>query len=210
TIKLIIAVKPQVLPSLYSEIKQCINKCGKKDLLVISIAAGVPLETLVTNLEYNNIVRFMPNIAAKVKKAVTAIAYNKGIDSSLKKIAFETASSFGEAFELDEKLFPAFIGISGSAIAIVLRFIHEIALGGCLEGIPYNQAVSIASSTLISGAELQKQTKENPEALMTKVCSAGGTTIESVKALEKNGFNKAVIEAVVAASEKTKEMDRKA
>ncbi len=200
---LIIAVKPQILPSLYTALSNL------NPTIFISIAAGVSLKTLKSNLKTDTpIVRFMPNIAAKTRKAVTAMAFQANAKSDVKDIATAIATSFGSAFELEERLFPAFIGISGSAIAYVFEFMHQIAMGGVREGIAYNEALSIARDTLISATSLQKESNIGAIELQTMVCSAGGTTIEGIKALDDGAFGSAVINAVSAAADKSRELEK--
>lgn len=200
----IIAVKPQVLPSIYDQLAQL-----EPDFF-ISIAAGVTLEKLRANLKTDKVVRFMPNIAAKIGYAVTAVAYSPELSNDQKKDAMQIALSVGSAFELEEKLFAAFIGISGSGIAYMFEFMHQLAMGGVREGIPYPKALSIVADTMISAANLQKQTGRNAIDLETMVCSAKGTTIEGVKALADGNFASAVINAVSAAAQKSEELEKKA
>ncbi len=200
----IIAVKPQVLPSIYGELAEL-----KPDFF-ISIAAGVTLEKLRANLKTEKVVRFMPNIAAKIGYAVTAVAYSPMVDESQREEAMQVAKSVGSAFELEENLFAAFIGISGSGIAYMFELMHQMAMGGIREGIPYPKALSIVADTMISAANLQKATGKNAIELETLVCSAKGTTIEGVKALTDGGFGSAVINAVSAAASKSNELEKKA
>ena len=199
---IILAVKPQILPSLYPLLSEFSTK------KYISIAAGVPLEVLERKINCKNIVRFMPNIAAKSKAAVTAIAATENADKEFIQTAFDIATHFGSAFMLDENLFPAFIGISGSAIAYVFEFIHALAMGGTDQGISYNESVKIATDTLQSAVALLKDSKEKPVELMSKVCSAKGTTIKGMNELYSNGFDNAVIKAVISASEKSQELEK--
>ncbi len=201
---ILIAVKPQILPSLYPLLRK------HNDKKIISIAAGVPLEVLEREIGAKDIVRFMPNIAAKCKRAVTAVAFKTDSSKEFEAEALEIASAFGSAFPLEENLFPAFIGISGSAIAYVFEFIHALAMGGCEAGIPYNQSVEIARDTLLSACALQEQSKENPVALMTKVCSAAGTTIKGMHALSAGAFDDTVINAVMEACKKSIELEKSA
>lgn len=200
----VIAVKPQVLPSLYSQLSEL------RPGFFISIAAGVTLEKLRSNLKTDKVVRFMPNIAAKVGHAVTAVAYSPALSDKEKKDAMDVALSVGTAFELEESLFSAFIGISGSGIAYMFELMHQMAMGGVMEGIPYPKALSMVADTMISAASLQKATGRNAIELETMVCSAGGTTIEGVAALTDGGFGAAVINAVKAASGKSREMQKEA
>ena len=201
---IILAVKPQVLPSLYESLKEV--ETG----LWISIAAGVPLSVLEDHIGTENVVRFMPNIAAKCRKSVTAIAAGSEVSVEEKELALSIASAFGSAYFLPENLFPAFIGVSGSGIAYFFEMMHQAAMAGVKEGIPYPEALSIVRDTAISAAELQKCTGANAIELETMVCSAAGTTIEGVKALQDGGFASAVMNAVECAAAKSVELETKA
>jgi pyrroline-5-carboxylate reductase len=200
---IILAVKPQVLPSLY----QIFAENNAQAKYWISIAAGVPLSVLSAKLGTANVVRFMPNIAAKSKKAVTAIASCETADKELTDTAMEIATSFGSAFALPESQFAAFIGISGSAIAYAFQFFHALAMGGVEEGIPYPTALAIARDTCISAATLQKDTGKGAVELATMVCSAGGTTIKGMKALAAGNFDATVMSAVSASAEKSRQLE---
>lgn len=197
----IISTKPQTLKAIYPSLSSL--NAG----LFISIAAGVKLSTLEENLKSKNCVRYMPNIASSVKSSVTAVTYDDSLAEEKKKTALSIASLFGSAFYLEENLFSAFIGISGSAIAYVYEFIHALILGGIREGINYNKAEEIVLDTLKSAIELEKATRRSAIDLETMVCSARGTTIEGVKCLKDFGFERAVIEAVSAASNKSRELE---
>ena len=87
----LLAVKPQVIPSLYDTLSE------HNDKSYISILAGVPLEVLEYKLDADNIARFMPNIAARALKAVTAIAFSQAADEDFRKRAYDIAESFGSA-----------------------------------------------------------------------------------------------------------------
>lgn len=200
----VIAVKPQVLPSLWNDL------AALEPGFFISIAAGITLEKLTDNLRTNRVVRFMPNIAAKVGHAVTAVAFSPALSENEKKLAMGVAYSVGSAFELEENLFSAFIGISGSGIAYMFELMHQMAMAGVMEGIAYPKALSIVADTMLSAAHLQKATGLHAMELETMVCSAKGTTIEGVAALTEGGFGVTVINAVKAAARKSEELEKKA
>ena len=199
----IIAVKPQVLPSIWTKL------ASLKPDFFISIAAGVTIEKLSRNLGTDKVARFMPNIAAKIGCAVTAVAYSAALSKADRQDAMEVAECVGSAFELEENLFSAFIGISGSGIAYMFEMMHQMAMGGVREGIPYPKALSIVADTMLSAANLQKETGRNAVELETMVCSAKGTTIEGVAALTEGGFGAALINAVSAAARKSEELERR-
>lgn len=197
----LLAVKPQVLPGLYKELR------GVETGFWISIAAGVPLSVLEDHLGNDKVIRFMPNIAAAYGKAVTAIAAGSGVSAEARESALSIASTFGSAYVLPESQFSAFTAVSGSGIAYMLDFLHGLAMGGVNEGLPYAEALNIVRDTLESAVALQKETGKNPVELETMVCSAGGTTIAGMKALEDNGFASALYAAVHAASKRSQELE---
>ena len=201
---IILAVKPQVLPTLYDSLKEV--ETG----LWISIAAGVPLSVLEDHIGAGNIVRFMPNIAAASRRSVTAIAAGDEVSTEQMETALSISSSFGSAYILKESLFPAFIGISGSGIAFFFEMMHHMAMAGVKEGLPYAEALAIVRDTAISAAELQKSTGANAIELETRVCSAAGTTIEGVKALQEGGFASAAMNAVTSAAARSLELESSA
>ena len=199
----ILAVKPQILPSLYEALKPY-GKAKKW----ISLAAGVSLKTLSDQLGSTDVIRFMPNVAAKVKSSVTAVAAHEKADKEFVSQAYGIASSFGSAFFLEEKLFSSFIGVSASAIAYVFQFVHALGLGGCNEGIAYGKAVEMVCDTMKGAVDLIQKTGRNAVDLEASVCSAGGTTVEGVKVLEESGFNGIVIDAVLAAAKKARDLEK--
>ena len=201
---IIIAVKPQVLPSLYLSLREI--DAG----LWISIAAGVPLSILEDHLGTDSIVRFMPNIAARSRRSVTAVAAGNGVGTDNRSLALSIATSFGSAYFISEELFPAFIGISGSGIAFIFEMMHYMALGGVRAGIPYPDALSIVRDTMMSAATIQKSSGRNAIDLETMVTSAAGTTIEGVKKLQDRNLGAAVMAAVDAAVDKSIELENKA
>lgn len=203
---ILLAVKPQVLPSLYETLRN--NKSADKQW--ISIAAGIPLSVLCEALKTNEVVRFMPNLAAQMQASVTAYAPAEGCSEELCTYARSVAESFGSAFRLPESQFSAFIGISGSAIAYVLQFFHALAMGGVSQGIPYADAVKIAIDTTNSAVALAKQSKVHPIELASAVCSAGGTTIKGMQALAKGSFDAVVGSAVEAAAEQSRHLEMQA
>lgn len=203
---ILLAVKPQILPSLYPLLRK--QQSNKKAW--ISIAAGVPLSVLAKELESEEVVRFMPNIAASQKAAVTAYAAHQNCSEEHIAYARSIAQSFGQAFALNEHQFSAFIGISGSAIAFMLQFCHALSMGGVKGGIPYSQALEIVSATMNSTNALLSSSKSHPVELATMVCSAGGTTIEGMQALSEGAFDAVVMHAVHASCEKSKAMEDRA
>ena len=199
---IIIAIKPQHLIDLFKEINPFTK--GKK---IITIAAGKKISFFEENLSTRNVVRFMPNIAAKESLSLTGIAFGENVSEDFKKEAVETAEAFGTSVILPESLMSAITGLSGSGIAYVFAFIHALALGGTNSGIPYDTSVDIALQTIEGAVALVRESKTNPVTSLTKVISAGGTTIAGIKALEERSFTAAVMDAVEKAALRAAEFE---
>ena len=198
---IVLAVKPQVLPSLYSRLSETTGKAW------ISMAAGITLDTLRTHLKATSIARIMPNIAASIGRSITAIAFTPQSDASFRADAEKLIGSFGTVFPLDEGLFGAFTAISGSAIAAVFQFLNGMALGGVKEGLSYRAALDIIAETCLSAVHLVKESGIHPEQLASQVCSPGGTAIEMIALLENRSFKGTLIDCIGAASRRSRTLE---
>jgi len=201
----ILAVKPQVIGSLYADLKAFSTKVGW-----ISLIAGVSLETLSQQLGSDRIVRIQPNIAAQVGKAVTAVTPHPLADADLIEETYSIVRTFGTAFAIPEEHMAAFTGVSGSAIAACLTFLHGVAMGGFALGLPYTTALALIRDTAESATALLRESGRNPIELATTVCSPGGTTIEMMQVLGQAGFEGTLMEAVRAVGDKVHYLDEKA
>ena len=158
---LIIAIKPQDIPGLMKELKPYITPSHT----IISLAAGLKTSYFQEALGTLQVIRFMPNLAAKAGKSLVGVAFGDGVDSARGDSALEIASSLGQGSLVPEKLMSAVTGISGSGLAFVFEFIHALALGGVREGLPYSQALDFALATVEGAVALLRQTGEHPSAM---------------------------------------------
>lgn len=200
----ILAVKPQVLRMLYPRLQTHLTE----DHLLVSLAAGITLTELEAGLGAHKLLRAMPNTPLAVLEGTTALVSNESVTEGEVAEVLALFQTLGQARLLPEALFDAFIGVSGSAPAYVYLFIEALADGAVLEGMSREDAYEFAAQTVLGSAKMVLDTKEHPGVLKDQVCSPGGTTIEAVKTLEKNGFRSSVIEAVQAAAKKSREMQK--
>ncbi len=96
------------------------------------------------------------------------------------------------------------VSVSGSSPAYVFMFIEAMADAAVADGMPRAQAYRFAAQAVYGSAKMVLETGRHPAELKDMVCSPGGTTIEAVRVLEKNGFRSAVIEAMKACTAKSK------
>lgn len=168
----------------------------------LSIAAGVPLSKLEAWLPCP-VVRAMPNTPALVGAGASAIA--GGPDADL-DWAESILSAVGTVVRVPEPLLDAVTGLSGSGPAYVFLVAEALIEGGVVAGLPRDTAVALASQTLLGAARLLVESDDGPEALRAAVTSPGGTTAAGLRALESRAVRSAFIEAVQAATARSREL----
>ena len=199
---LIIAVKPKDLDSALSAVQKNITAAT----LVMSVVAGCKLSKLENALPNQRIIRVMPNVAVLVGEGMMAYAAGKNATAEDMEVAKKFWSAIGRTVEVDEKLMDAVTGLSGSGPAYAFLMIDALADGGVAAGLPRNYAIELAAQTLLGAAKMVLETGDHPDVLRDRVTSPAGTTIEGVRVLEKNNFRSALIEAVIAGTEKSKNL----
>ncbi|RBP65940.1 pyrroline-5-carboxylate reductase [Alkalibaculum bacchi] len=200
----VLSVKPHLYGKVIDQIKDFI----KEEAIVVMIAAGQKIED--NEKRFNRkikLVRAMPNTPALVNEGMTAISVNTLVTDEDKRFIQSMFECFGKIEFVEERLMDAVTGVSGSSPAYTYMFIEALADGAVLHGMPRKQAYTFAAQAVLGAAKMILETGTHPGALKDAVSSPGGTTIEAVASLEKSGFRSAVIEAVIACVEKSKNMN---
>jgi pyrroline-5-carboxylate reductase len=199
----LLAVKPQSMPGLLAQIEPVANS----DILFLSIAAGITTEVLHAGLgRKGRIVRIMPNTAAQVQASATAICQGPdSTDDDLSTARF-LFDALGTTVVVDEAHMDAVTGLSGSGPAYVYLVIEALADAGVRNGLTRATAVQLAAQTCAGASKMVLETGEHPGVLKDQVTSPGGTTINGLYRLEKRGVRAAIIDAVTAAVERSKEL----
>lgn len=203
---ILLAVKPVYMADVISGLKPYVN--GKS---IISIAAGWTVSMLAEALEGSGAawLRVMPNTPAMIGEGMTAICDDTTFCQKDFDFAKGIFDSVGKTIILPERLFDGVIAISGSSPAYVYILIEAMADAGVREGIPRSDAYILAAQAVLGSAQMVLKSGSHPGFLKDAVCSPAGTTIEAVAALEKNGFRSAVMEAMNACAEKSRQMSKK-
>lgn len=200
---LLLAIKPQALDTVMTGLLGVMEKP-----LVLSILAGVPLSRLESGFPDRPVIRVMPNTPATVGQGMTAIAPGRRVEPQHLDLARDIFTAVGEVEEVPESLMDAVTGLSGSGPAFVAILVEALADGGVAAGLPRPVAARLALQTVLGTAVLLKESQLHPAQLKDRVTSPGGTTIAGVTRLEKGGYRSALIEAVVAAYQRSRELGR--
>ena len=203
---LVLAVKPQVLPSVFAELRPAIAPRH----LVISIAAGVTLQALAESLgEATRLIRVMPNTPCLVGASASAYSPGPKATGEDADLVGRLFGAVGRALRLPEAMLDAVTGLSGSGPAFVCVFIEALADGGVKCGLPRDVAMTLAAQTVLGAAKMVIETSQHPGVLKDAVASPAGTTIAGLHALERAGFRAAAMDAVEAATRRAQELGKK-
>jgi pyrroline-5-carboxylate reductase len=202
---LILAVKPQSMAGLLTEIRPAVTNGH----LIVSIAAGISLNQLAAGLgAERRLIRVMPNTPCLV--GASASAYSPGGTVTAEDVALvdRLLKAVGLAFCLPESMLDAVTGLSGSGPAFVYVVIEALSDGGVRMGLPRDVAAALAAQTVFGAAKMVLETGSHPAVLKDMVASPGGTTIAGLHALERSGLRAALIDAVEAATKRSAELGK--
>lgn len=200
---LVVAVKPQFYGAVLEEIRDC-RPSGQ---VVVTIAPGISTEWVEKRLgAETKVIRTMPNTPAMVGEGMTVVCCNRNVEQGELERVLGLLGGFGRAEQIPERLMDAAVSVGSSSPAYVFLFIEAMADAAVADGIPRDTAYRFAAQAVLGSAKLVLETGKHPGELKDMVCSPGGTTIEAVRSLEKNGFRGSVMEAMRACTEKAKRM----
>ena len=200
---ILLAVKPQ-------QMEEALGMCKKalKGKAMMSIVAGVTIERLKKAIDGSKprILRLLPNTPALVFEGAFGLCKETDFTDDEKGFAVKLYESIGIVEWVKEYDIDAICGLSGGGPAYAAMFIEALADGGVKQGLTRPVAMKMAAQTVLGTAKLILETGMHPGALKDMVSSPAGTTIEGVEALEEGGMRAAVIKAVVAATDRSREL----
>lgn len=203
-----LGVKPQILPQVLAEIAPILAR-RQDDFCLVSMAAGYAMEKISALLgrEYP-LIRIMPNTPASVGAGMILYAANSLVSPETLKAFLSAMAAAGRFDQLPEHLIDAGSAVAGCGPAFACQFIEALADGGVACGLPRAKAQAYAAQMLLGTAKLVLETGSHPGELKDAVCSPGGSTIQGVRVLEERALRGAVMDAVIAAYEKTQALGK--
>lgn len=201
--KVVLSVKPQYYASVIAELKDLV----KEGQIIITIAPGKTLKWLEGQFgKQVKIVRTMPNTPAMVGEGMTAVCANEYVTKDELDEVLQILGTFGKTEVISEHLMDVVVSTSGSSPAYIYMMIEAMADAAVADGMARPQAYKFAAQAVLGSAKMVLETGRHPGELKDMVCSPGGTTIEAVRVLEAKGFRSAVIEAMKACAEVSRNM----
>ena len=202
---IVLAVKPQNYPEVLAALKESITT----DKTVVSIAAGISIEYVRAGLGCNcPVVRVMPNTPLLLKKGATALCPSENISEEDKNIVFNMFAGSGVCEYISEEHMNEIIAVNGSSPAYIYLFAKAMADYAKSCGIEYDKAMNLVCAALEGSAAMLRDSGEDVEVLIDRVCSKGGTTIAAMDKLREHGFYEAVLDAMDACTKRAEELGK--
>lgn len=199
----VLVVKPQDTPALLAEVGAAVEPGA----LVISIAAGIRTSTIEAALPAGvDVVRAMPNTPARVDRGVTGISPGAGCTPEGLALAERLMSSVGAVIDVPETLQDAVTAVSGSGPAYVFFLAEAMTAAAVDLGIDHETAARMVTHTILGAATLLDASGESAEVLRRNVTSPNGTTAAAIGTMEQLGVKQAVVSAITAARDRSREL----
>ena len=202
----ILAVKPQQ----FSKIKESVSSFQSSDQfpkpLLISVLAGVTLKSLKKTFPGHTCVRAVPNTPSLVGQGLTGLSWADDMTFDQKKVVRKIFEPISEIYELEEKKLDSFLALTSSGPAYIALVVEAMADGAVAAGLPRQLSNLLAHKTLSGTASLLREKSLHPAELKDMVASPAGTTISALRHLELAGLRSALIEAVVLAAQKSRQL----
>lgn len=201
----ILAVKPQILPEVCAEVSSGLPAGA----LVVSIAAGVTISGIERHFKKPlSVIRVMPNMPAQVGQGISAYSVGRHATARHRKIAEAVLAAFGEVVPVPEKMLDLVTAVSGSGPAYFFLLAEKLIESAYELGMKAETAKKLAYHTALGSGRVMAETWEDPEDLIAKVASKGGTTEAALKTFKRLGFGKIVQDAVKAAHRRSQELSQ--
>ena len=204
---LLLAVKPNQLNLVKEKVPKNQESNSSDKPLLISVLAGVSLEKLELIFPDHVCVRAIPNAPMLVGEGLIGLSWGKGVTAKHKQSIQRLFHSISESFVLPEIQMDAFLALTSSGPAYIALMLEALSDGAVASGLPRTLADNLAIKTVLGTTLLLKRQAMHPALLKDMVASPNGTTIAALRHLEKAGLRSALMEAVVIAAERSREMN---
>ena len=201
----VLAIKPQAAGKAMTEIQGKL----KEDAVLVSIVAGLTIDSIREAFPAQKIIRVMPNTPLSVGEGMSAYALSSNTCADDAEDVRAILAACGKAVEVKESMLDAVTGLSGSGPAYGFLMIDALSDGGVAAGLPRPVSTLLAAQTLYGASKMVLESGKHPDVLRDQVTSPAGTTIAGVRVMEQQGVRGALIDAVLAATERSAQLGKK-
>lgn len=178
------------------------------DTAILSVLAGVSIDTIEQHLGSRPIARVMPNTSATIGMSASGIAFNNHVTDVKRALYIQMLEAIGIVIEVEEEKLHVVTALSGSGPAYLYYLVEAFEQAGAEFGLSKEIVRELMVQTIAGSAEMLKSGNLEPSLLRKKVTSPGGTTEAGIKALESMSFNEAIVNCVRSAENRSRELAR--
>lgn len=203
----VLAVKPQN----YSEVIREIAPFANENKTFVSIAAGITIDFVRRGIGFDcPVVRVMPNTPLLLGKGATALCFSANVADDVREVATSMFSCSGVVAEFTEDKMDAIISVNGSSPAYFYLFAKAMADYAESVGIDRDAAMELICAAMEGSAQMLRKSGDDPDTLIKKVSSKGGTTIEALNKFYEHNLEGTVKEAMAACTKRAAELAKEA
>lgn len=201
----ILAVKPQDFLDLAKTIKAFVSK----EHIVLSVMAGISMQTIQDELDVNKVVRSMPNIPTQIGQGMTVFCASSNIDRKDLFIVQNLINTTGKSIYVEkEEMINAATAVSGSGPAYVFYFMNVMVESAINLGFSPSEAEFLVGQTFSGAVQLQNRSKESHQQWIDKVSSKGGTTEAALELFNKLKLKETISKGIYAANSRAFELGK--
>ncbi len=198
----VLATKPKDIQQVMHDIRPYLAD----GTAVLSVIAGISIETFENGLGKRPIARSMPNTSATIGKSASGIAFNEEVTSEMKQSILSLLGAIGIVKVVKEDDLHAVTALSGSGPAYIYYLVEALEEVAVERGLEAGDARELIIQTLEGAAAMLKTTGEEPSTLRINVTSPGGTTAAGLKALENHEFKSVIADCIKSAEARSREL----
>lgn len=197
---IVLAMKPKDAAEAFLEIKNIVPQ----HVTVMSVIAGIDLETLSYAFPNHPVIRIMPNTSATIGKSASAMSATPLVTNESLQLVKQLFEAIGTVIVVPDDMMHAVTGVSGSGPAYIYYMTEILEEAAIRQGFSPETARQLVMQTLDGAVSMLKQTKEEPTTLRTRVTSPGGTTEAGIKQMALKGMEDAICSGVDFATKRSK------
>ncbi|WP_088006423.1 pyrroline-5-carboxylate reductase [Indiicoccus explosivorum] len=199
---LLLAVKPKDVGVALASVREFI----RKDVVILSVVAGVSIDAIQKAAGDHAVARAMPNTSAHVGKSATGVVWSKAVTKEQQYEVRDLLNSIGSVTVVGEDKLHGVTGVAGSGPAYLYLMAEAMVEAGMEEGLEHMDAMRLVRQTFLGAADMMQH--DDFSVLRKKITSPNGTTQAGLNALIENGFKEAVHEGVKSAAARSKELGK--
>lgn len=198
-----LCVKPQRIGLIFDDLKNVV----KAEQVIVSIVAGVRMETISEALGVRKVVRVMPNTPAQIGAGMTAwTCSSEVLEEERGQIRILLSALGKELYVETENMIDMATSLSATGPTYIFMVMEALTDAGVHLGFSREVAKELVQEMMLGSILFAIESQKHPAELRNMVTSPGGTSAEAIYQMEKGGLRTVLSKAVYAAYKRAVEL----